>query len=254
MVVYALARFWSEDRRVAVLAATALITSRAFLFPATMARPDMATAMFGLVAVWSVVRYRRDPRDRRLLAAGVAAGCAMLCHPYGVVPATQCGLALLAERLGVARRLRGAAVYSGVALAVFGLWLPLIALHPDLFRVQFDANVLSRAGTGLGKTLAAPVPILGYQASHFREFVQPLQGLVYLAALAWTLVRSVRLPAARELLGHCAAAALLLAVLQGRHTAIGYYVFPVALFSLAVGLAAVDLADGIARLLGSTRG
>ncbi len=180
-----LARIWYGEGRVAVLSATAFVISRAFLFPATTARPDMATATFGLLALWLVVRHRRASSDRVLVGSGAAAGLALLCHPYGIVPAIEVGTTVLAEPGGPGKRLRKAAIYTGVALVVFALWLPLIALHPDLFWVQFRGNVLDRALPWLGGTTVAPQGTLIHQARRFCEHVQPLQAGLYVVALVW---------------------------------------------------------------------
>jgi hypothetical protein len=240
--VYALARIWFSERRVAIFAATAFILSRAYLFPAIMARPDMTAASCGLYGLLFVVRYGRCPSNRLLALSGVACGLSLLSHPFGSVPSVQVGLTLLAQRGSVGKRLRDAAVFSLVALLVFSLWLPLIALHPDWFRGQFSANVLSRAGPGLLTTLLSPQTNLWYQAVHFWEFVLPLPGTVYVLALVWAIVRMRFRHVDREFLTHCLGSLLLMAVLQGRHPAIGYYVYPVALVSIAVGLLASDLA------------
>jgi Dolichyl-phosphate-mannose-protein mannosyltransferase len=253
LLVYALARLWFEERRVALFAATAFLLSRAFLFPATMARPDMATATCGLFGIWSAARHRRELKDRWLVMAGIGAGLALLGHPFGMVPAVQCGLAILAEPGGFWRRMRNAAYYSIMALGIFGLWVPLIALHPDIFQAQFTANVLARAAPALAKTAVAPQSIFRFQVEQFARFVHAPQFAAYLAGCLGTLILLRNSSPAREFAIHTFLASIMLATLQGRHPAIGYYVYPVAFLSIGVGLVANGLANACERVLGSSR-
>ncbi len=254
-LVYTLARAWFEDGRVAVLSATAFIVSRAFLFPAITARPDMATAAFGLLAVWCVVRHRRDARDRWLIVGGAAVGLALLSHPYGLVPAIQCGLALLAEPGSIRRRLRTAALLTIIALAVFALWLPLIALHPDLFRAQFGANVLKRRRPGTredGRRAAIGLVVSGRALRLVRSTTPSVcvrGGFGVDGGSRHAIAARARIP--RDV---PALAVLLLAVLQGRHPSTGYYVYPVGLLSIAVGRLAADLAAGCERFAETRHG
>ena len=54
----------------------------------------MAAVTCGLLAVRLAVRHRSEPRRWLVVASGIAAGAAMLAHPFGAVPATQVGLTL----------------------------------------------------------------------------------------------------------------------------------------------------------------
>ena len=248
---YALAFRWSGDRRGSVLAAAAYVASRAFLFPATTARPDMAATAFGLLAVYWADRARLDDRARFPTASGVAAGLALLSHPFAVVAASQVGLRLLAKPGPIRRRLRDVAAFSALALAVFSLWGLLIARDPGLFRAQFGNNVLNRAGPGLGATLLSPWPVLAFQARQVLERLQPIQAGLYLLGLAWAIARARRPGVGREPLWHLAASVSLLVLFEGRHPTLGYYAYPAAFASIALGLASSDLA---ARLEGPRPG
>ena len=246
-VCYGLAFRWSGDRRGAVLAATAYVASRAFLFPATTARPDMAATLFGLLAIDQGDRARLDDRARFATFAGIAAGLALLAHPFAAVPATQVGLRFLTRRRPIRRRLRDASIFSSVALAVFSLWGLLIVRDPDLFRIQFGNNVLNRAGPGLGSTLRAPLPVLAFQAGQALERIQPIQAGLYLTGLAWAVVRARRQGWGREFLWHLAASLVLLVLFEGRHPTMGYYAYPAAFASIGIGTAASDLARRLGR-------
>lgn len=237
VIVCDLTRRWSGSRRAAVLAAASYLFSRAFLFPATTARPDMAAIAFGLAAVWWVARDGRRWRDVAL--GGVMAGLSMLCHPLGLVPTAQVGLALLVGRQPWRRRIGEASVYSAVALAAFGLWLPMIAMRPDLFWIQFGGNVLNRAGPGLGETILGLPSVVAFQAWNALTHIGPIQGGLYGLATLW-LMAEVGGGADRERWGrvlfHAVAAVVLLVLVMGRHHIRNYYGYPAALLSVPVGL------------------
>jgi 4-amino-4-deoxy-L-arabinose transferase-like glycosyltransferase len=239
-LVYDLARVWTGSSRAARLAVLAYLTCRPFVFPATTARPDMAAVMFGLLAVRLAVAYGREPRRSWLVGSGIAAGLSLLSHPFGAVPATQVGLALLTGH-GLARKSLGdAALFGSIATLVFALWVPLILLHPEIFRAQFGANVLGRAGPGLGATLLAPWTTLSYQARQFLDFATPMQAFVLSAGAAWGLVGGGC--AGGRFRYHLAASILLLILFEGRHPTLGYYAFPGALACIGVGM----LGDAVA--------
>lgn len=244
-LVYDLSRIFFADARAGLLGAGAFVFSRAFAFPATMARPDMLAAALGLLAIRQAARYRDEPRPGRAAGAGAAAGLALLAHPFGVVPAAQVGAWLLFGP--VARRWRAVAVYGLATAAGFGLWLPLIALHPDLFRIQFGGNVTGRAGPGLLATVAHLPAVLALQAGRFVAFVMPAQAVLYGIGIVWAVLSARRAGRGRELLYHLAAGSVLLGVLMGRHPAVGYFVYPVALMSVAVGRAASVAAARMGR-------
>jgi hypothetical protein len=142
-------------------------------------------------------------------------------------------------------------LFASAAVPVFALWLPLILLHPDIFRVQFGGNVLNRAGPGLGATLLAPWSILAYQLGQVVEFVQPIQAGLYAIALAWGTVAGWARPETRDFVFHLWASWLLLFLFEGRHPTLGYYAYPAALTSIALGMFAARIAD---RLEAACRG
>ena len=239
---YRLALRWSGDRRGSILAAAAYVASRAFLFPATTARPDMAATALGLLAVFWADRCRTDDGRRWTIASGLAAGLALLAHPFAVVPATQVGLRLLLASKPWRRRITEATLFSLAALATFSLWGLLIVRNPELFRIQFGNNVLNRAGPGVGATLLAPGSVLKFQAAQVVERVQPIQLGLYGLGLGWALIAARRSDGRRELLGQLVASVALLLLFEGRHPTLGYYAYPAAFASIAVGMAASDLA------------
>jgi hypothetical protein len=252
-LVYALAWLWFRDRRGALLGAAMFLFSRAFFFPATRARPDMATAVCGLLALWCVTRYQRDSRRRWLAAGGVAAGLSLLCHPWGIVPLLELGLFLLILPGRAQDRLARGGIFGTFALGAFALWLPLIALHPDLFRLQFSHNVLARAGPGLGRTLLAPGSVLAFQFRQVVHYVTRFQAGLYALGLGWAWVRARRDVAGRTYLFHVLFATLLLFLLMGRHLNQGYYAYPAALASISVGMVTSAAMSWVERRWASDR-
>jgi 4-amino-4-deoxy-L-arabinose transferase-like glycosyltransferase len=246
-LVHALGRLWLDDRRGALLGSMVYLFSRPFLFPATMARPDMTAVAFGLLAIWFAARYGRDPRRRLLTASGAAAGLCLLTHPFGVVPATQASLGMLIRPGPITRRIQDALVFSTTALGVFCLWLPLIALHPDLFQVQFGGNVLLRAGPGLKQTLGSLLPTLAFQMRQLWGLLMPIQTVLFLLGLGWCLFGTRATSGGREFRYHAWASLLLLVLFQGRHPTLGYFAYPAAFASLAVGMLASTTAAWLER-------
>jgi hypothetical protein len=250
-LVQDLACLWFGDARAALVAVAVYLVARPFYFPATTARPDMWAVAFGLLAVDAVVRYRRAPRRILAIVAGVAAGLSLLSHPFGVVPATQVGLALIATPGDRRTRLADVLLFAFIAVLVFALWLPLILLHPDIFREQFGSNVFHRAGPGLGATLLAPWSVLGYQLRQIWDYLQPIQGVLYGLALAGGTLVGWQSPGSRDFVFHLWAGWLLLMFFEGKHPTLGYYAFPAAMSSIALGILA---SRASARLQRATEG
>lgn len=242
-LVWSLSRRWSGSARGAMLAAGAYLFSRAFLFPSTTARPDMAAIAFGLGAVWWTARDGRRRRDAAI--GGLCSGLSLLCHPIGLVPTAQVGLVLLIGPGPWRRRLGQAILFGLASLGAFGLWLPMIALHPDLFRIQFGGNVLGRAGPGLGRTLLELPGVVGYQARQSLDHVGPIQAGLYGLGMLWAAWAALRGDARmRRVAYHAASASMLLVLFMGRHHIRDYYGYPAALLGVAVGLG-LDRAAGL---------
>jgi hypothetical protein len=134
--------------------------------------------------------------------------------------------------------LRDALWFSATVLGCFSLWLPLILLHPDIFRVQFGSNVLGRAGPGLGAGLLAPWSVLGFQVRQIVGHLQPIQALLYCLALAGGSWAGCKKADARDFVYHIWASWLLLIFFEGKHPTLGYYAYPAAFSSIALGTVA----------------
>jgi hypothetical protein len=159
-----------------------------------------------------------------------------LSHPFGVVPAAQVGLWLLiAPGRSAACRAGDAALFAASALAAFALWLPLIALHPDLFRAQFFGNVFRPEGPTAPRTLLDVLSGLAVQPRRFWDYAGPPQAILVLLGLAWAALRAPGTAGGRALCYHVAAGFVLLFLFQGDHPTLGYFAYPTALACVAVG-------------------
>ncbi len=240
-LVHDLAQLWFGDRRAALAAVAFYLVARPFYFPATTARPDMVAVSLGLLSVDSAVRYRRTPRRFFAVVGGAAVGLSMLAHPFGIVPATQVGVALLAAPFELRTRLRDVFLFTLIAMLVFSLWLPLILLHPDIFREQFGSNVFHRAGPGLGSTMLSPWSVVGYQLGQIWGYFQPIQAVFYGLALAGGSLVGWMTPGSRDFVFHLWASWLLLFFFEGKHPTLGYYAYPAAMTSIALAIFASRL-------------
>jgi 4-amino-4-deoxy-L-arabinose transferase-like glycosyltransferase len=239
LAVARLASRWSHAPHAGLWAGSLLLLSRGFLFPATMARPDMTALALGLWAVVVTLEHRDKPGAHGLgaaVCAGLLAGLAGLSHPVAVVPAAQAGLAWLFARGAPIRTRLTRGLMFGIAavLTIVLLWSPLIWGHPDWFRIQFGGNVTGRAGPGLIQTLLWPWPALADQAYRMRLAFGPAQVvfsiLVLIACCARAWSRRCVEPAATVLVGTS-----LLVLFLGRHSIQGYYVYPASLVCAAGG-------------------
>jgi len=250
-LVHDLTSLWFGDRRAALMAVAFYLIARACYFPATTARPDMVAVTFGLLAIAAAVRYRRAPQSFFVVVGGAAAGLSLLSHPFGIVPATQVVLVLLAAPVDLRTRLSHVFLYALFAVLVFSLWLPLILLHPDIFREQFGSNVFHRAGPGLGATLLAPWSVLDYQLRQIWGYLEPIQAVLYGLALAGGTLAGWLTPGSRDYVFHLWASWLLLILFEGKHPTLGYYAYPAATTSIALAIlatrAGVVLERAVAR-------
>jgi 4-amino-4-deoxy-L-arabinose transferase-like glycosyltransferase len=241
VVVYGLARTWADDRRGAWFGTLIFLYGRPVYFPATMARPDMAATLFGLLAVWFVARDGGVLRMGWIAGSGALAGLSVLAHPFGVVVGLQVGFWLIiGPSAGWRRRLTAAALFALMALVVFGLWLPLIAQAPRLCWDQFQRNVLDRADAGLAHTLLNPWPVIRFQAVQILERALPAQTALLALGLVWAIVAHRR-GRIKELAYHGTLSLVLLILLMGKHPVQGYFAYPAGFASIAAGLLASRL-------------
>lgn len=181
-----------RDARIALLAAGVYSFSRLCFFPAMVARPDMICGMLGLLAVYCMARWQESPRSGWLLAAGLSLGLAGLSHPFAIVFAIQLTVWIGLKQGSLAARLkRLSGFFLAVAIA-FSLWLPLIAMRPDLFAAQFIGNILRPAGPGLLSRFVFPMESFANQIPQLWERAHPIQFSLLSAAFVATGIVYIR--------------------------------------------------------------
>jgi len=251
-LVFDLARRWLPQGSGALWAPLLYLFGRAAFFPATTARPDMAATTFGLLSVWCLVRDGGVGSRVWLSLAGFAGGLSMLSHPFGIVPCLQGVLWLLIQPESWRLRLRNGLVFGLGAIAGFSLWLPLIALRPDLFWIQFQTNVLGRVATGESEGTWERLTGLTFQGRQFLATVLPLQATLHALGAIWCMVQARHSRLLRALFFHLAVSLTLLVVLMGRHSLRAYFALPVAFGCIAaagfVAWAAGRLSAKLGRL------
>lgn len=249
-LVYQLGRAFYGHCSAGLWAAGLYSFSRVFFFPAQTARPDMLCAALGLGAVLATWHWHSSGRWGCLWGAGGLLGLAALTHPFALVFALQLGVWVLVAGRGFRGRMAAGAILAGCTLAVLALWLPLVAGHPEVFRVQFGNNVLDRAGPGLVSRLLFPWPALAYQAKILVEHAQGSQVALMLFGLAGvTLIDLRRQSGPRTAWVLAWSSIYLLAACQGIHPTKGYWCYPGALMFLCLGRVIAVAVEGASHRL-----
>ena len=168
--------------------------SRCFFFAWWNTRPDMLCSFFGLAALYYGLRFLDSPTKRLAFVVGLFVGLALLSHPFAIVFVIQVtGILLLCRTLPWQQRCVCLVITGTTAAAVLSLWIPLILIDTDAFRVQFTNNVLSRTGPGLASRLLWPWSSLGFQIDRFLERAGAIQvvicGIAIIVSLATLLLR-----------------------------------------------------------------
>ncbi len=247
VLVYFLGRRFYGDQATALAACAIYSLAGFFYLPAIHARPDSLCAALGLAAALCASRWFDSRRWRDLVLSGLAAGAALLTHPFGIVACVQVGLLAVASGRTWRERFVAGGVVTLAALSVMALWLPLIVQWPDIFRVQFFNNVLNRSGPGLALRLAWPWKYLWLQAQFFWEKYGTCHAALVACGLLIATTRDLRggSKGARLALYWAWSGVFLLAVIQGSHPLQSYWIYPGAFLcvcvarSLAVGVGAV---------------
>lgn len=241
--VYRLARLAGAGTAAALTAAGLFSFSRWFFFPATCARPDVLCGLWGFLAILAVLRWRSTPRLSTLLLAGVLLGLGGLTHFFAIIYAVQLAVVVALASRGWGRLLNPG-LMAVCALVVFSLWLPMIALSPEAFRVQIANQFTAESGRPLWQRLLLPWEALAYQLPMMWGHIGAVQWLAPGGATLWSLLS----PHARQapvltLSAWLAVSAIgLICLLVGNHhPVIGYWVYP-------AGLMFVCLACGLQRL------
>ena len=235
--VHRLAWHWFRNESAALWSAGLYAGSRIVYFPVVIARPDMLCGALGLGILVAVSCWVRSDRRRWLVVAGAGIGAAGLTHPFAIVPAALATLWTLFVSRGWTNRVRNVAILVAAAVPVFALWLPLIRMHPEAFRIQFSNAVLNQSGQGIVSRALLPWQSLRVQTPIFLEHVGGLQaGLMIGAAVAatvWFIRR--RDPGLRTVVLMTWGAIYLHVVCVGVHPTKGYWCYTGALTFICAG-------------------
>ncbi|MBA3315465.1 MAG: glycosyltransferase family 39 protein [Planctomycetota bacterium] len=257
-LVYWIGRRVFRDENTALLAAGLYSVSRVFFFPCLFARPDMLCGAIGIGAIACTWSWHHSGRIRVLVGAGALIGLGMLTHPSAIVYALQIGIWVLIGSPTWRGRIGNSVIVVGTSLAVFALWLPLILMHPDEFRVQFFNNVLDRSGPGLLQRLILPWEPLRYHSNLLLEHAGPWQLILVGFGLLIATVHDFPKRVRQKWSGHTLVVVLawsssyLLIACQGSHPTKGYWCYPGAFLFLCVGRAAMILFDQLCKLTSRT--
>jgi Dolichyl-phosphate-mannose-protein mannosyltransferase len=248
VLVFALARNLGAGVVGALVASLLLALSRPLMFCGIIARPDLWCVLCGL-AVFYTLFTSTTWHPALMLRVGLMCGLGALFHPFALVFGIQAAVATWWTPGGWRSRLASLFALSCGALAALALWLPLIFAYPYEFRTQFFSNVLDRAGPGLPSRMIWPLDSLRHHVTLLNEFA----GLWQCGLLLVGLVCGLGLWWPKRGYGHLFGRAAwiwssvyLTAVVAGLHPTKGYWLYPMALSFVCIGVA-VD------RLLASNR-
>lgn len=232
-----LARRWTGNPKVAYWAVGLFSLSRWFYFPATRARPDVLTALLGLAALWTVCLWQGTKRTRLLVLTGVLIGLGGLTHPFAIVYAIQIAAWLALTSRGW-QRLTHPALVASASLATAALWVPLILLAPEIFRVQFWNQFFTGGEDTLVQRLLFPGKSLAYHGLFMWNHIGAWQFLLALVPLVVCSFVSWRqcLPGLGTLcLLAWSAIYLLSAFVGSHHPTLGYWVYAASLMFICTG-------------------
>jgi 4-amino-4-deoxy-L-arabinose transferase-like glycosyltransferase len=236
-LVYELTRRWTGTSLAAFWAAALCSLSRWFIYGVTLARADLACTLCGLAAIWMMDRRRETPHVKWILAAGVLIGLGGLTHPFAIVYAVQLGVWVALASRGW-RRLGDFVLLTAATLAVFALWIPLILVDPEVFRVQFYNQFLNNGRGGDLSWLADPGHSLWYHVRYLWLIVGAWQCVLALVPLLVATPFIWRRPAASLALaaGLTWSAFVLMSLAVGSHHDVpGYWSYPGGLAFILTG-------------------
>jgi hypothetical protein len=208
-----------------------------------------------LAAVWLTWRWTNTRRVAWLIGTGACLGLGGLTHPFAIVYAVQIGIWVVLESKGWLR-LKNFLLLTGTSLLVFGLWIPLILVDPELFRIQF-LNQIGLAGDRQAQAWLLRLPRTLWFHGQFLwsnlgiwQFLPPL--FVTCVATVSAISRGTR--------GLCIAVALawssivLMCFSTGLHHPVpGYWSYPGALLFISMGWGIAGLLNCFRRRGGRVR-
>jgi hypothetical protein len=165
LLAYYLQRKAGGSDWAALWGAGLFLFSRWFYFPAMSARPDLLCTMFGLLSIVCMFRWSESGQMRWLWFASIAIGAGGMTHPFALVYAIQLAMWAMWKSEGKWRVLNPLILATG-ALLVSSLWIPLIAIQPEAFSVQFRNQFLGSGDEGLLARMLWPWRSLWYHSFH----------------------------------------------------------------------------------------
>lgn len=252
LLVYVLQRKAGGSDWAAFWGASLFLFSRWFYFPAMSARPDLLCTFFGLLAIACMLRWTASHQMRWLLMASMAIGAGGMTHPFALVYAIQMAAWAMWKSKGIGRLIHPGILAAG-ALLVTALWLPLIAMHPEVFSVQFKNQFLGGGDEGLLMRCLWPWKSLWYHSFYEYGMFYHLGAWQFGVPIVMT-VGCLFIPKLRQspifaiaILG--LSSLYLMSVLVGPHHPVnGYWSYSAALMFVCVGNIMQFLMDKLAGL------
>ena len=239
LLVYYLQRKAGGSDWAAFWGAGLFLFSRWFYFPAMSARPDLLCTMFGLLSIVCMFCWSASSNTRWLWLASVAIGAGGMTHPFALVYAIQLAAWAMWKSEGKGRIVHPMILATG-ALLVTSFWIPLIAMHPEAFAVQFKNQFLGGGDEGLLVRMIWPWKSLWYHSFYEYGMFHHLGAWQYSFPIIMTagcfLVPKLRQSPIFTIAVLGLSSVYLMSVLVGPHHPVnGYWSYSAALMFICVG-------------------
>ncbi|MCH2202515.1 MAG: glycosyltransferase family 39 protein [Fuerstiella sp.] len=244
VLVYAIGQQMFSDARIALTAAGLYSCSRLLFFPAVSARPDMLCGTLGLISVWLMLRWQRQPY-RAAVTSGISLGLGGLTHPFAIVFAAQIGSWNLFRSGNWGQRLLRSVALVLLTTITFSMWVPIIVKSIDLFNAQFVGNILRPAGPGLLSRFVGPWNSFANQIPQLLDRAHPIQFIILTTGITFCgLIALIKRDRNASLCWLLASTAIyLLIICVGIHPIQGFWCYPAGLAWLCVAYTVVSVFD-----------
>jgi 4-amino-4-deoxy-L-arabinose transferase-like glycosyltransferase len=247
ILLFALTSAWTGSRRAGLWATATFSLSRWFIYGVTLSRGDLLCTFLGLAAVWTTWRWTRSRHAGWLIGSGVLIGLGGLTHPFAIVYAAQIGAWVVFESRGW-KRLGNFLLVTIVSLLVFALWIPLILVDSELFRIQF-LNQIGLAGDNAADAWLLRLPRTLWFHGQFLwrnlgiwQFLVPLVVL----CLATGAVLQKKIHNLRTAIALAWSSIVLMCFCTGLHHPVpGYWSYPGALIFIGLGWGIASFFDAL---------
>jgi hypothetical protein len=229
ILLFHINRHSGGSRLAGLLAAGMFLFSRWFYFPAMSARPDFLCVAFGLAAVYCLLRWRESTKVKWLISTGILIGLGGLTHAFAVVYAVQLAVWSMLISKG-SWRLYSPAVLTLTTLAVMAIWLPLIAMYPNIFWTQFSNQYITAHQESPLFRIFHPQSLFWYHwfgPAGMLDHIGPIQSsLVFIPLIYWTVRSSWQNDPLRPICWLVISSIFVTTILVGPgHRVIGYWSF-----------------------------